>query len=213
MAPHKIYTPETSMKSPLALLAETVDPRRRARLLGDLAEQHDAAGHPYSATLARIVAESERLLADPGYEPEDPSWEHEIWHPLASTSHRLRRAAHLERVHAEWARPRVGADADVLLAIAETERDAAAAVDPEPPPADEVEEAVDGDGEDIRQGQRLGPLLARFMPPAAVIIAVLLVALPGVGGDVKTLAAAAVFLVLALWVAVTFIRDRRGWRS
>lgn len=194
------------MPSPLALLAETTDPRRRARLLGDLAEQHDAAGHPYSATLARIVAESERLLADPTYEPADPSWEDEAWHPLATTAHRLRRAALLERVHGEWARPRVGADADILLAIAETERDAAQAEDPEPPPEDEDEPG------DVQPTIRVGPALARFAPPAAVVVAVLVVALPGFGGNAKMAAAAAVAVSLVVRVAATFARDRRGWR-
>lgn len=193
------------MTAPLALLADTTDPRQRARLLTLLATTEDTAGHHARARLAAIVADSELLLADPGHEPTDPAWDDDIWHPLAHVASRTRRAAILERIHDDWARPRFGADAVILLALAETERDAA--IPPTGPcPADIVLSAPEDDvGDEADEQSGRGPVglpAAAAFWLVAVAVSVVLIGVVALSPSLTAkMSAAAVLPVLILIAA------------
>lgn len=103
----------------------THHPAHRAEALTRYADYQDATGNSDSARLARLAADTERLLADPDAEPatvDDPAWDEDAWWTLASTSDRARRADLLERLWRDWALPQFGDAADTLLEIARSER-------------------------------------------------------------------------------------------
>lgn len=109
----------------LSALNESADPLRRAARLHELADAHQSAGQPIQARLLRLVAQTEALLVDPNSEAEDdPAWDQESWWQLAGTRDREERATLIETIFHEWASPQFGHNADVLLNVADSERQA-----------------------------------------------------------------------------------------
>lgn len=208
------------MTTTIADLGTTTEPLHRARILADLADADEAAGQPERARLARIVADSELLLALPDYEPSDPAWDAvEALHPLAYTTDRANRADHLEHIHASWAVGQFGADAaSILLTLAEAERDAAGTTElPPAEPDDQLSDAPTSAGQDwaaigrgvVAAGGRdllTAALSRRMVLPAGGGLLLALV-LFGPSWLVRFAAATALVLCIVGFIVVKFVRE------
>ncbi|MEV7014161.1 hypothetical protein, partial [Streptosporangium sp. NPDC051022] len=79
------------------------------------------------------------LLDNPNSVPMDAAWDDDDWWNLAATRDRHEHSSVLTAIHNQWAAPRFGDDAEILLRLAEIERDAPPVPSHEPHPQ-EVQE-------------------------------------------------------------------------
>lgn len=207
----------------LADLHQIADPLQRATRLTELADAREFAATPDRARLLRLIAATETLAARPDTEPEDDSaWDDDAWQQLAGATNRLVRAELLEEIWRDWAPADFGDDADILLEIAATERDAAHLqdddLDADPFVRDEHADEAEPRGQEappgadrppqtrLRDAAHYGKHITGGLVAAALVA---LVITPGVSWEFKASAAALLFVSILVWLLMQIWGARR----